>query len=39
MGTGTSRTTGKTGMEDLLGWDNLDLALWHARGYERQGGR
>ena len=32
MNTGTS---GKSGMEDLLGWDNVDLELWHTSGLER----
>ena len=35
MNTGTSFTTGKSGMEDLLGWDNVDLELWHTSGLER----
>ena len=32
---GTSATTGKTGLESLLGADNLDLELWDLHGFER----
>ena len=29
---GTSRTTGRNGLESLLGFDNLDLELWDRHG-------
>ena len=37
MNAGTSKTTRKTGLEDLLGWDNLDLELLHQYGHRRAG--
>ena len=39
MNLGSSSTTGKSGLEDLLSWDNLDLELWEKYGHHRQGGR
>ena len=37
MNTGTSKTTRKTDLEVLLGWDNLDLELLPQFGHRRAG--